>query len=162
MRLGILSDTHNHLARTRSGVQTLLHAGAEAIVHCGDLATPEILAACAVRPLFFVFGNHDADSVPHLEEAARRHGATCLQWGGVFELAGRKVGVTHGHLTTDRRRVEALSPDYVLSGHSHAAFDVVEGGIRRINPGALYRSSSFSVAILDLASDELRFLPVPR
>ncbi len=162
MRLGILSDTHNHIARTREGVRILVDAGAEALVHCGDLATPEIVAACAVRPFYFVFGNHDADSVPQLQEAAGQHGATCLQWGGVIELAGRKVGVTHGHLTTDRRRVEALSPDYLLSGHCHAAFDVVEGGIRRINPGALYRASSFSVAILDLVSDELTFLPVAR
>jgi putative phosphoesterase len=162
MLLGILADSHNHLPRTRAAVEILVAAGAEVLVHCGDLATPEIVAACAVRPFYFVFGNHDADSVPHLEEAARQCGATCLQWGGVIQLAGKKIGVIHGHLATDRRRVEALAPDYILSGHCHAAFDFVDGGIRRINPGALFRASEFSVALLDLTSNELRFLPVPR
>ncbi len=60
MRLGILSDTHNELARTRMAVQLLCDEGAEALVHCGDLSSPPIVAACAVLPFWFVFGNHDA------------------------------------------------------------------------------------------------------
>lgn len=162
MLLGILADSHGHLPRTRAAVEILINAGAAALVHCGDLASPEIVALCAVRPSYFVFGNHDADLVPHLEEAARQCGATCLGWGGVIELSGKKVGVIHGHLATDRRRVEALAPDYILSGHCHAAFDFVDEGIRRINPGALFRASEFSVGLLDLESGELEFMAVPR
>jgi hypothetical protein len=32
--------------------------------------------------------------------------------------------------------------------------------VRTINPGALYRASVKSVAVLDTETDELRFLPV--
>ena len=71
MRLGILADTHDELSRTRTAVQMLRASGAEALIHCGDLASPPIVAACAVLPCWFVFGNHDSDWVPALQQAVR-------------------------------------------------------------------------------------------
>jgi putative phosphoesterase len=160
MILGILSDTHDELARTERAVRMLCDAGAEALVHCGDLASPPIVRACACLPLYFVLGNHDADAVPELRQAASECGATCLGWGGTIELGGKRVGVVHGHLTSDIRRVLAERPDYLLSGHLHAPFDLNDGSVRRINPGALFRADSFTVALLDLGSSGLRFLVV--
>ncbi len=160
MRLGILSDTHDELARTRLAVRMLCDAGADALVHCGDLASPPIVAALAVRPSWFVFGNHDADSVPALRQAAAEHGPVCLEWGGVLELGGRRVGVVHAHMTTDVRWVLAERPEFLLSGHSHAPSDVVVGDVRRINPGALHRADEFTVAVLELTTGELQVLRV--
>ncbi len=162
MRLGILSDTHDKLARTVAAVGLLRDAGADALVHCGDLTGPPIVAACAVLPFWFVFGNNDDDSVPDLQQAADEFGATCLGWGGVIELCGKRIGVAHGHMTADIRRVMADKPDYLLSGHSHIASDAVVGSARRINPGALHRADEFTVALLDLESGELEFLQVDR
>jgi putative phosphoesterase len=160
MRLGILSDTHDELARTCLAIQLLRDAGAEVLVHCGDLASPPIVAALAVLPSWFTFGNHDADSVPALQKAATEFGVTCLGWGGTFEFAGKRIGLVHGHMTMDFRRVLAEKPDYVFFGHSHFAVDVVDGPVRRINPGALHRALEYTVAVLDLDSGELRLLPV--
>ena len=140
----------------------LRNAGAEALVHCGDFVGPEILVACAVFPIYFFFGNHDSDMVPRMEKKAAEVGAVCLGWGGTVELAGKRVGVTHGHMSTDLRSVRENAPDYILSGHSHIAHDQREGSIRRINPGALHRATTFSVALLNLDTDDLRFLDVPR
>src|SRR5688500_15748097 len=78
MRLGILADTHDELARTQLAVRLLREAGAEALVHCGDLAGPPIVEALAVLPCWFVFGNHDADNVPALRRAAAEFGPVCL------------------------------------------------------------------------------------
>lgn len=160
MRLGILSDTHDELVRTRLAVRLLRDAGAEALIHCGDLSSPPMVAALAVLPCWFVFGNHDADSVPALQQAAAEFGPVCLGWGGVLELAGRRIGVAHGHMTTDVRRVLAEEPEFLLSGHSHFPSDTVVGSVRRINPGALHRADEFTVVVLDLASDELQVLRV--
>ena len=96
MRLGILSDTHDELARTRLAVDLLRDAGAEVLIHCGDLASPPIVQALAVLPCWFVFGNHDADTVPMLQIAAAEYGPVSLGWGGVVELGGRRVGVAQG------------------------------------------------------------------
>jgi hypothetical protein len=162
MHLGILSDTHDQLPRTQAALALLRSAGADVLIHCGDITRPNIVTACAVLPLYFAYGNNDADSVPELTQVAQQTGATCLGWGDVVELAGKKIGVTHGHMTTDLRRVLALHPDYLLTGHSHRRHDYQEGRVRRINPGALYRASEFTVAVLHLETAELRFLPVPR
>ena len=161
MRIGILSDTHDDLPRTRSAVAELRSHGAEVLVHCGDLTTQAIAAECAVCPLYFVFGNHDCDSVPELLQAAEVHGATCLRWGGEFSLAGKRIAVVHGHLTMDLRPLLAAAPDYLLSGHSHIAADWMQGTTRRINPGAVIEADTHSVALLDLDSGSLSFLPVP-
>lgn len=160
MRLGILSDTHDELARTERAVGMLRDAGADALVHCGDLAGPPIVRALAVLPSWFVFGNHDADFVPVLRTAAAEFGPVCLGWGGVVELGGRRVGVAHGHMTTDVRQLLAARPDFLLSGHSHFPSDVVVCGVRRINPGALHRADEYTVAVLDLLSGELRLARV--
>ena len=161
MRLGILSDTHDQLDRTRFAIQLLREKGAEAIIHCGDLASPPIVAACAVLPCWFVFGNHDADNVPALQQAAEDSGAICLGWAGEIELAGRLIAVAHGHMTYDIRRVLTSRPHYLLSGHSHIASDWREGLVRRINPGALHDVEQCSVAILDLEEDEVEFVGLP-
>jgi uncharacterized protein len=150
MLLGILADTHDELARTQRAIEIMREAGAEALIHCGDLTGSPIVAVCSALPLWFVFGNHDADSVPELQRASAQFGAACLGWGGVIDLAGKHIGVAHGHLTTDVRRVPAERPDFLLTGHAHFASDEIVGGTRRICPGALHRADEFTVALLDL------------
>lgn len=161
MRLGILSDTHDQLARVRLAVRLLRAEGAVALIHCGDVTGPEVVAALAELPCYYCFGNHDADSVPYLQRAIAEVKAVCLGWGGTIELAGKRVGVVHGHMGIDVRRVLAERPDYLLSGHSHLASDRREGPIRRINPGALHEANAYTVALLDLETDGLWFLGVP-
>lgn len=161
MQIGILSDTHNRLDRAQNAVDLLCEQGAEILVHCGDLATPDIVAACAVLPFYFVFGNHDSDT-DALKSAAEEHGATCLEWAGEFTAAGKRIAVTHGHLTSDLRPLLDSRPHYLLSGHSHTPRDWREGSTRRINPGALFRASEFTVALLDVRADRVQFLTVGR
>lgn len=161
MRLGILSDTHDELDRTRRAIQLLRDAGAEALVHCGDLTSACIVEACAVLPCWFVFGNHDADSVPALQEKATQLGVVCLGWSGEVEFHTRRIAVAHGHMSYDIRRALKSRPHYLLSGHSHIAGDIQVGLVRRINPGALCDADQFTVALLDVECDEVQFVPVP-
>jgi putative phosphoesterase len=161
MRIGILSDTHDQLARTMAAVALLRHEGIEALFHCGDLTGPDIVHACGTLPFYFVYGNND-DDWPMLKRAAVEVQGACLEWSGVVELAGRRIAVAHGHLTRDLRALTAQRPDFLLYGHSHLAADEHRDGVRWINPGALHRAARFTVAVLDLGSAELRFLEVPR
>ena len=162
MRIGILSDTHDHLKRTARAVALLHSEGAEALFHCGDVTGPEVVALCGVLPCHFVFGNNDCDTVPELERAIAEVKGICLGWGGEVTLAGKRIAMAHGHLTRDVRPLLAALPDYLLSGHSHHCADRRVGPTRRINPGALHRADRYTVALLDLESDALRFLEVPR
>lgn len=161
-RIGIIADTHSRVERTRGAVRLLQAAGADLLIHCGDLMNADIVAECAVLPFYFVFGNNDCDSVPELQSAADKYGATCLGWGREVTITTKRIAVVHGHLTSDLRPLRESSPDYLLSGHSHIAGDWFEGTTRRINPGALFRASEFSVALLDLETDELQFLKITK
>ena len=46
VKIGIISDTHDRVSRTRYAVQLLAARGAELLVHCGDWIGPDILAEC--------------------------------------------------------------------------------------------------------------------
>src|SRR5688572_2078783 len=105
MLIGIISDTHNQIDRTRRAMELLVAAGIEAVIHCGDFTRPEMVALCAIRPLYFVFGNNDSSA--ELEAAGKDVGATCLGWGGEVTLGGRRIAVTHGHRPGEARRLLA-------------------------------------------------------
>ena len=61
MLIGILSDTHDQAERTKVAVATLASAGAEALFHCGDITTADVVYECGLLPTYFVFGNCDFD-----------------------------------------------------------------------------------------------------
>jgi uncharacterized protein len=159
MRIGILSDTHDQITRTARAVARLAAEGAESLIHCGDLTGPNIVYECALLPTYFVFGNND-----FAEDALRRAmaavGGICLGHSGVLELGGRRIAVTHGDSAAEVRRMAALAPDYLFFGHSHVATDDRDGPTRWVNPGALYRAPTWTVALLDLEADLLTMLTI--
>lgn len=159
MKIGILSDTHDQVERTSRAVAALVGAGAEALVHCGDLTLPAVVLECGGLPGYFVFGNNDFDE-EGLRRAMDRVGGHCLGRGGEVVLGGRRVAVTHGDSADEVRRLLGADPDYFLYGHSHWAADERRGATRRINPGALYRANPWTVALLDLEADVLEFLRI--
>jgi uncharacterized protein len=159
MRLGILGDTHDKVERTRIAVKTLVDSGAEVLVHCGDITIPEVVYELAPLPSHFVFGNCDFE-LPDLRRAISAIGGNCLERGGLIELDGRRLGVTHGDSAGEISRLTAEHPDYLFSGHTHQALDVRRGPTRFINPGALHRATTWSVALLDLASGHVEMLPI--
>jgi hypothetical protein len=50
--------------------------------------------------------------------------------------------------------------DYLFHGHTHVVRDDRIGKLRIINPGALYRASRKTVALLNLTDDRLQYLTV--
>jgi putative phosphoesterase len=159
MRLGILGDTHDTVERTRAAVGLLIGSGAELLIHCGDITIPEVVYELARLPSYFVFGNCDFE-LDDLRRAIATIGGTCLERGGLIDLPGHRLAVTHGDSTRELQRLEAEGPEYLFSGHTHKALDVRRGPTRFINPGALYRAPTWTVALLDLASGHLDMLPI--
>jgi putative phosphoesterase len=159
MRLGILSDTHDRVERTRAGVGLLVEAGAEVLFHCGDITVPDVVYELAALPSHFVFGNCDFD-LGALREAIAAIGGTCLERGGLVELDGHRLALTHGDSAQELARLESQRPDYLFSGHTHKAMDVVRGTTRYINPGALHRAPNWTVALLDCRTGELQTLRI--
>jgi uncharacterized protein len=143
-----------------AAVQALLARGAQYLVHCGDIGGESVLDALAGHPSMFVFGNNDWDRRP-LADYAKQIGVACGDEEGKLSFDNKLAVVTHGDDSRIVNRVlTAQSVDYLFLGHTHKALDTRQGRVRMINPGALYRASRKTVAVLDTQSDLLQFLPI--
>lgn len=160
MRIGIVSDTHGSVEKTRPAIRMLEALEVEAVLHCGDIGSPEIIEMFAPWPTSFVFGNCDYDH-QGLREAIESAGQTCCGEFGELELAGVKIALLHSH---DRRRfVDAIdSGDYglVCYGHTHVPATEIEGKTLVLNPGALYRADPHTIAVVELPSVEATHVEV--
>lgn len=174
MKLGILSDSHGRAKRVRRAIALLREAGAAALMHCGDVGGQEVIdeLGAAGLPAWFVWGNTDYPD-PALARYAADLGITPPGEPPLrIELAGKRLAVFHGHEPGFEQLIRlaregdaealaaAAAADYILHGHTHVAADTRIGSVRIINPGALHRASEPTVAVLDLATDELRFITV--
>jgi putative phosphoesterase len=120
-RLGVISDTHG-LLRPQA-LRAL--AGADLIVHAGDVGGPEVLEALrALAPVVAVRGNND-----------RGPWARALAATEVVERAGRRVYVLHDlkQLDLDPR---AAGFDAVIAGHSHQPRVERRRDVLYLNPGS--------------------------
>ena len=63
MRIGVVSDTHNHLVNVARIVELLNAARVERVVHTGDITQAKTLHALArlEAPLVGVYGNNDVE-----------------------------------------------------------------------------------------------------
>lgn len=160
MRLGVISDTHGQVAYSTQAIRVLEEAQVEAVVHCGDIGSPKIVALFAGRPTHFVFGNVDHDEAD-LRMAIAEAGLTCHERQGDVTLASRRIGFLHGD--DSRAFMEMIASqeyDLVCYGHTHEQEVHQQGRTWVLNPGAVYRASPHTVAIVDLVTMNIRHVVV--
>ena len=158
MRIGVISDTHGHVANTLAAVRLLESLEVEQVLHCGDIGTPTIPKLLAGWPTHFVFGNCDHET-GELEEAIAGAGLTCHGRFGEIELASRKIAIIHsddGRLF--RTTISSGRFDLVCYGHTHEAESHREGRTLVLNPGALYRATPHTLAVVDLKTMEAEII----
>lgn len=155
MIVGIVSDTHGHVEFTRPALRILESCEVELVLHCGDIGSPEVVACFRAWPTHFVFGNVDTPYGP-LRAAIQAAGQTCHERFGSLELAGRRIAFMHGddvHRLQDT--IEDGQHDLVCYGHTHLAEQHRVRSTLVVNPGALYRATPHSLAILRLPELEI-------
>jgi putative phosphoesterase len=155
MLLGIVSDTHGHIEYARQAVRMLESLGVERVLHCGDIGSPSIPPLFADWPTHYVFGNVDWDEQP-LRDAIEAAGGTCHGRFGALEIAGRKIALLHSddaHLFHET--IDSGKFDLVCYGHTHKAEHHQARKTLVLNPGALYRATPHSIALVELPSLEI-------
>jgi hypothetical protein len=154
MRIGVISDTHNHFDHRIPE----LFAGVDYILHGGDIGRPAIILELEqIAPVTAVAGNTDDPGFHYrLTE--------------VVELAGRKFLVQHivnpqSLADPIKTRIARDRPDVVVFGHTHKPFRQAIDGALFFNPG--YAGKSWfglerSVAILHCGDKGIRadYLPL--
>ncbi len=144
MRIGILSDIHDHIRELDLALGSM--KGVEALIFCGDLCSPfivgELCTAGAVSgPIHIVFGNNDGDLFRITQNAAKRSEQVKLHGElAEIQLAGRRFGVNH-YPNIAQSLAHSGNYDVVCYGHNHAhSVERMTAGGREvlfINPGTL-------------------------
>jgi len=154
MLIGVMSDTHDEIARTEKAVALFNNEGVEHVLHAGDLVSPFMVDTLKdlAAPLTGVFGNNDGD---HALLAKRLVPYPRLKIGGTFarlDLDGVTVALLHGN---DTGLLETLagctSLDLLVHGHTHHPEIRRNGSLLIINPGETYGhlTGRSSVALVD-------------
>ncbi len=159
MRIGIISDTHNHLPNVRRIVALLNDAGVERVVHTGDITQSKTvrLLARLHAPLVGVFGNNDLERC-ELEQAATAQGIQLVDPPLFLEWNERRLAVVHDPLDIDPTWLENF--DVILHGHNHRTVIERKVGCLIFNPGecAGMMAGRNSVGVLDLDTLEPELL----
>jgi putative phosphoesterase len=159
--IGVLSDSHGQVERTRAAVRSLIDGGAAMLVHLGDIETDDVIDELAGHEVAIVFGNCD-DDISSLTRYAERLNISVRHPMGELTIDGKRIAFTHGHLLECVKQALAQQADYLLLGHTHEVRDERIGRTRVINPGALHRAARYTAALLDPGADSLRIVDIPR
>lgn len=123
MKICIVSDSHDRADALAQAVREAKAAGAEAVIHCGDLIGAQTVKPALAHglPTHLIHGNNVGDTQA-LQRQSRASGGL-LQYHGAdarLELAGRRVFVVH---YDDYGYAMACTGDWALvcCGHSHKA-----------------------------------------
>jgi len=159
VRIGVVSDTHNHLPNVTRIVALFHEARVERVVHTGDITQPKTLDAFAALevPIVAVYGNNDQER-PGLEAAARRHGIALCEPPLELAWAGRRILVVHDPRDLDRHLAD--HHDVALHGHNHEHVVERRGSTLVFNPGecAGHLAGHNAVGVVDLVRLEARRL----
>lgn len=144
MKICVVSDSHDRAPLLAAAVVAAKAAGAELVIHCGD-----VIGAMTLRslvqfglPVHVVHGNNLGDPVALWNLCKASTGLITYHGADIdLRLAGRRVFATH---YPHYGRGLACTGDYdvVCCGHSHAASVVqqatVAGGMTwLVNPGSV-------------------------
>lgn len=159
MRIGIVSDTHGHVENCRPAVFMLESMEVEAVLHCGDVGTPEVLSQFAKWPVHFVLGNCDDPRTAWL--SGKPAGSSITDHGRFADLTldNRRIALLHSDDAGKFRTViRSGEYDLVCYGHTHVAKKEMFGKTLVLNPGALYRASRYSIAVYETTTGEAEIL----
>lgn len=162
-KVAVISDSHDHLPTLARALAEAGAAGAEVLIHCGDLSAPFVLRMLAEQfrgPIHVIFGNNDADG-RLLQLIAAQHSHVTLH--GIYaeiEVAGRHIAAIH-YPEPARRIAQSGQLDLVCYGHDHTQFLEAVGDAWLLNPGEIMGlSSTPSWALYDTVLHQVTVHPI--
>ncbi len=161
MKIGIMSDTHNHVDNIRQVLDIFRERHVERIIHCGDITTHPIIELFEGWTATFVFGNMDRGHADMMTLGRDLFGMGSIGYAFTAEWEGVRIAACHGD---DTQRLDEFIRsglyDYVFHGHTHLRRDEKIGDTRVINPGALggQRKQTRSACVLDTDTGQADFI----
>lgn len=144
MKVCIVSDSHDHIPLLDAAVAEAKEAGAEAVLHAGDVVAPSTLGCLRKYglPVHVIHGNNTGDLYT-LGRLATEENSIFHYYGmdAGIELAGKRIFIVH-YPHYARAMAATGEWDLVCCGHSHKASieekKNCKGGITHlVNPGTV-------------------------
>ena len=159
MKLGILSDTHEHIENIEKAKALFQERSASPIIHLGDYCAGPSVRAFAGMKIIGILGNNDGDPL-RLQRSFQQIGGDFRDEFCALEFDGRRIACYHG---TVPAITEALilckNYDVVLYGHTHDVHHETRDGVLVLNPGSAHGfEKAPTVAVLDIAAMEAEIL----
>jgi len=149
MKVGIISDSHRKLGRTKKVIDRLMEEGVEFFFHCGDIVKEEVLEyLTSIKiPFYAVLGNNDY----HLVSVMGRYPLHPEPF--LFKLGGLSWKMMH-----HPHHIFPLNRDIILYGHTHIEDITFNGKNLILNPGeACARDTGYSSGmVLEIKPEEYR------
>jgi len=152
MKIGIISDTHDHLAMCRAALKAFADEGAKTVLHAGDYVAPFVIPEFdkAGVSLIGVFGNNDGEKL-FLAQKFREFKFELYPGPYELELEGRRICLMHEPRCLDSL-IKSGNYDLIVYGHTHQ-LDIQEEGTLVVNPGEAcgYLTGKATCAVVNLA-----------
>lgn len=153
MKIGVMADSHDNEQLLVKGIEIFKANHITTVFHLGDLCKADLLLHFSDFDFYLVQGNNDP-SLTELNQALIFYGLRECKVFYELELEQKKICLMHGDNVNLFRKKMQENFDYLLKGHTHFDEDYRKGKTRVLNPGALERCTRYTVAILDLQTDE--------
>ncbi|HSQ93897.1 MAG TPA: metallophosphoesterase [Methanoregula sp.] len=165
MLIGVMSDTHDEIARTEKAVSRFNHEDVDHVLHAGDFVSPFMVSRLQdlAAPLTGVFGNNDGDRALLARKSAA---SPLMKIGGRFarlDLGGMRIALLHGD---DPGLLESLSScgslDLLVYGHTHRPEVRRQGSLLLVNPGEVYGhlTGKSTIALVDTVTREAEIIVI--
>ena len=157
MKIGIMSDSHDHLDNIKKAVQIFNMENVDIVVHCGDFVAP-----FAIKPLrdltmkvFACYGNNDGEKVM-LQKIFQEFGIEIHQRNQAVKYNGKNILLMHEPDFPDIY-AESGEFDLICYGHTHHPDIHKLNDIYIVNPGETcgWLTGNPTIVLADLARQEV-------
>ncbi len=135
MLIGIISDTHDNVEKSKAAVKLFREAKVEHVIHAGDIVAPFTAKVFADLgcPFTAVFGNNDGEKVG-VEHVIQSFGGTIATGHTPVELGGLRFMIMHEPWGL-KEIASSGEYDVVIYGHTHKKEEKKAGKTLVLNPG---------------------------
>jgi len=163
MKIGIVSDSHDHHENVLKAIDIFNEQKVDYVLHAGDIVSPftgRIFEKLTAEKFIAVFGNNEGEKLL-LKKMIENFGGQIHEYCYKGTIDGKKIYMTHTHHNLDEI-IKSQMYDLVIYGHTH------KQDIRRVdktlvvNPGETtdWVTGSSHIVVLDTADMSYEIFPV--
>ena len=153
MKIGVISDSHDHIENLRKALEKL--KACDVLLHCGDLIMPSVTVELGKfnGQVHVVFGNNEGEQFNIVRKCPEN--VILYKPMAELELGGKKIAVVHYNHFADAL-ASTGKYDAVFYGHTHKKDKHKINDTWVVNPGDLMNlHNEMGYAIYDTDKNEV-------